>query len=234
MPAFGEDGERVQGAPSVVGSERAARSSDASGVQLHSTARLRTEAGRGAESNESADQQAPSAGSRATWGTDLQDFGVKFEPNSAVPTALEILREAAAWAEARGMSVWARHDLLETDFTIAADAGELVLGYAGSEPVATMLLQVSDALYWPEAAPGSALYVHKVAIRRAAAGQGWLERLIGFADDEARARGIRFLRLDTVPRPVMQAMYERLGFAVVDAQPPIVKGRPMLRMQKAL
>lgn len=164
----------------------------------------------------------------------MDDYQLKFTPSPAVPEALSILHEAAAWAEARGMGIWASHELREQDFRIAADAGELVLGYEGSVPVATMLLQTSDDLYWPEAAPNSALYVHKLAIRRLVAGRGWLTRLIDFAVHEAQVRRVHLLRLDTVPRPVMQAMYERHGFVVVDAEPPIVKGRPMLRMQRVL
>ncbi len=151
-----------------------------------------------------------------------------------VPAALEILREAAAWALARGVDVWAAHELREQDFEPPARAGELVLGYAGATPVAAMLLQTVDRKYWPEAAPDEALYLHKVAVRRTAAGQGWLARLVSFATDEARARGIGRLRLDTLAHPGLRGLYERHGFRTLPEAPLIVAGRRMIRMERAL
>lgn len=151
-----------------------------------------------------------------------------------VPLALGILREAVVWASERGTPVWAMSELLEDDFVSCARDGELVLGYDGTTPVATMLLQSSDALYWPDAAPNSAVYLHKVAVSRASAGQGWLGRLIDFATHHARARGIGLLRLDTLARPVMRDMYERHGFTIIPEEPLLIHGRRIIRMQRNL
>jgi GNAT superfamily N-acetyltransferase len=145
---------------------------------------------------------------------------------------LAILREAAAWAAASGIAVWEPAELREAEFEAAAAAGELILGFEGASPAATMLLQSADAVYWPEAEPGSALYVHKVAVRRASAGRGWLPRLIEFAAQEAHQRAIPFLRLDTVHRPKMQAMYEDLGFRVLAEEPMTMYGRRIIRLER--
>jgi len=123
-------------------------------------------------------------------------------------------------------------ELRDAEFQAAAAAGELILGFEGSEAAATMFLQSADAKYWPEAEPGSALYVHKVAVRRASAGRGWLQRLIYFAAREARDRGVPFLRLDTVHRPKMQAMYEELGFRVLVEEPIVMYGQQMIRLER--
>ncbi|MBS0393154.1 MAG: GNAT family N-acetyltransferase [Proteobacteria bacterium] len=151
-----------------------------------------------------------------------------------IPVALEILREAATWALARGVNVWAPHELRERDFEPPARADELVLGYAGATPVATMLLQSVDRKYWPEAVADEALYLHKVAVRRTAAGQGWLGRLISFATDDARARGIGRLRLDTLAHPGLRGLYERHGFRALPEAPLTVGGRRMIRMERVL
>ena len=148
--------------------------------------------------------------------------------------ALALILEAIAWTAARGIDVWRPAELREDDFVAAARAQELILGYADNEPAATMLLQSSDSVYWPEAAPGSALYIHKVAIRRAYAGQGWLARLIAFAIDDARQRGIARLRLDTILHPKLQSMYERHGFSVLKEEPLLVAGRRMIRMERTV
>jgi GNAT superfamily N-acetyltransferase len=145
-----------------------------------------------------------------------------------------IIREAAMWAAAQGIDVWAADELREEAFEEAARASELVIGYADATPAATMLLQSQDLVYWPEEAPESALYLHKIAVRRAFAGQSWLSRLIDFAVEEATNRAIPLLRLDTILRPKLQSIYERHGFRVIAEEPRIVAGRDMIRMERAL
>ncbi len=95
--------------------------------------------------------------------------------------AAAILREAATWAAQQGIDVWRLDELQDADFERAAAAGEVVLGFEGAEVAATMLLQSADPVYWPDDPPGAALYVHKVGVRRASAGRGWLARIIEFA-----------------------------------------------------
>ena len=148
--------------------------------------------------------------------------------------ALMIIREAASWAAARGIDVWAAHELRKEAFEEAARKSELVIGYADATPAATMLLQPEDLLYWPEEAPASALYLHKIAIRRAFAGQSWLSRLIDFAIEDATANGIPRLRLDTIFRPKLQSIYEHHGFRVLPEKPRMVAGRQMIRMERIL
>src|SRR5262249_50380423 len=131
----------------------------------------------------------------------VHQFTVRRVVATEAAVAIHILREAAAWAAARGSGVWTLDELDTATFVAAAHAQELVIGYTDATPAATMLLQVEDRIYWPESPAGIALYVHKVAVRRAFAGQGWLGRMIEFASEEASALGIHRLRLDTVLRP---------------------------------
>jgi GNAT superfamily N-acetyltransferase len=148
--------------------------------------------------------------------------------------ALSIAREAAAWALGRGVNVWADAELRECDFVAAAELGQLLMGFSGDRSAATMLLQASDPVYWPEAAPHTALYLHKIAVRREFAGLGWLTRLIEFAASDARNRGVRRLRLDTLYRSSLEGLYARHGFAALN-EPPIVMGsRLMIRMEREL
>jgi GNAT superfamily N-acetyltransferase len=148
--------------------------------------------------------------------------------------ALGILREAAAWALGRGVDVWADAELRESDFVAAAELGQLLMGFSGHRSAATMLLQSSDPVYWPDAAPHTALYLHKIAVRREFAGHGWLTRLIEFAVNDANGRGVRWLRLDTLCRSPLEGLYARHGFAALN-EPPIVMGsRLMIRMEREL
>jgi GNAT superfamily N-acetyltransferase len=55
--------------------------------------------------------------------------------------------------------------------------------------------------------------VHRLAIRRACAGQGISTALLEWAVDRARTLGKRYLRLDCdADRPRLRAFYERFGF----------------------
>jgi GNAT superfamily N-acetyltransferase len=159
---------------------------------------------------------------------------VRRVPVGCALDALAIIREAATWAAAAGIPVWELDELRQDAYEAAARKSELVIGYADAEPAATMLLQTEDPLYWPDEAPASALYLHKVAVRRAYAGQGWLPRLIDYAVDEATRRDIRCLRLDTVLRPKPRSLYEHHGFRVLVEPPLTVAGRQMIRMERVL
>lgn len=145
--------------------------------------------------------------------------------------ALAILREVAQWLIDTGRPLWPVESLQLDAVRRAALAGELVLGFTESQPVATMTLQARDESYWPNDPQGEALYVHKVAVRRCAAGQNWCSRLIEWARDRARNAGARFLRLDTAGRPELLSLYQRLGFNVVDEKPRIVAGLMIYRLE---
>ena len=97
-----------------------------------------------------------------------------------------------------------------------------------------MRLQTEDALFWPNDAPGEALYIHKVAVSRSHAGRGWTKRLIDFAVDAAQRLEIPHLRLDTVPIARMLKIYQDLGFEIVDTEPQDFDGRSLMRLQRRL
>jgi GNAT superfamily N-acetyltransferase len=146
--------------------------------------------------------------------------------------AVSILKEAATWALSRGIDVWHLDELREQDFHEAALRGELVMGFDAAQPAATMLLQSHDPIYWPEIAPDTCLFLHKIAVRRAHAGRGWLGRLIEFAAEDARRRGMSWLRLDTLHASPLRDLYERCGFSTLEEPPLMHLGRRMIRMQK--
>ncbi len=148
--------------------------------------------------------------------------------------AVTILREAAAWALGKGIEVWRPEELREHDFAEGARRGELVMGFERGQAVVTMLLQPADSIYWPEVIPGSTLFLHKIAVRRAHAGRGWLPRMVDFAAAEALARGICWLRLDTLHESPLRGLYEQLGFSAVREPPLMIHGRPMIRMERTL
>ena len=94
------------------------------------------------------------------------------------------------------------------------ESGGLYLIWRGDRPVATFSLLESDSIYWPSAGD-DALYLHRFAVRRDAAGAG--RRAVAWAIEEARRRGREYVRLDCLAEnPGIRRYYESFGFAAVD------------------
>jgi GNAT superfamily N-acetyltransferase len=159
---------------------------------------------------------------------------IKFVDAACAAEAVGILREAAQWLIDRGLGHWSVDEFNRADFMAAAQAGELVMGFEGRLAAAVMLLQGLDPLYWPAEPPGAALYIHKLAVRRASAGRRWGHRMIEWAATQARMRGIPHLRLDTLPKSMLQSLYEQEGFVSVDRYPIRVGSAVLIRMERRL
>jgi ribosomal protein S18 acetylase RimI-like enzyme len=134
-------------------------------------------------------------------------------------SAVRILRDVSTLLVTEGDPLWNPADFEVDDFRSAALRGELVLGYHGSDPVACMLLQRCDPVFWPDDAPGEALYLHKLAVLSHARGRGWSGRLIRWALARAVESDVRFLRLDAAPRSKLIGLYEDHGFVLIDLFP---------------
>ncbi|WP_433441807.1 GNAT family N-acetyltransferase [Nonomuraea sp. CA-141351] len=121
---------------------------------------------------------------------------------------LAVLDETAAWLAARGVQQWpARFERAWIEPAVAR--GETWLVEVEGKVAATVTLDWSDPL-WEE--DGDAGYVHRMAVRRWAAGLGG--RVLGWAGDVARAEGRAYLRLDCVAsNRRLRAYYESAGFA---------------------
>jgi GNAT superfamily N-acetyltransferase len=146
--------------------------------------------------------------------------------------AVRILAEAAAWANESGACAWSPAEFTVADYEAIARRGELIGGYDDDRMVACMRLEPHDPVYWADDPPGSALYVHKLAVSRAAAGRGWSRRLVAWAWEQAGRRGVPALKLDTLPEPRLLAHYESLGFERFDAEPRRFGPIHVIRMQR--
>lgn len=124
-----------------------------------------------------------------------------------------LLGEAARWLEARGEALWQEDELAVDALSADVDQGHYYVAFAGAGAVGVLRLTADDPMFWPEMPPGEALYVHRLAVRRAAAGGETSRAMLSWAASEARRLGCGFLRLDCVAsRPKLRAVYERFGF----------------------
>jgi len=146
------------------------------------------------------------------------------------PTAAAILREVSEWLSNQGRKLWDPDEISDEDIAGHARAGELIIGREGEEAAACMYLQLSDDLFWPHA--DAALYVHRLAVRRAFAGRGLARAMLEWAVTEARRCGRPFVRLDTELRPSLLRLYEGAGFIRVDSAPIIVGTHEVVRFER--
>src|SRR4051794_18693392 len=96
-----------------------------------------------------------------------------------------VLTEAAGWLALRGERLWDdRHVSLEA---VAPDvaAGMYYIAWLNGEAAGVVRIQMEDPDFWPDAAAGEAVYLHRFAVRRRFAGGGvsraLLDRIVKYA-----------------------------------------------------
>ncbi|HEX3485731.1 MAG TPA: GNAT family N-acetyltransferase [Micropepsaceae bacterium] len=152
----------------------------------------------------------------------------------AVPETDVLIREAADWLIAKGEPLWGPNETSYDELVRVARAGELVTARIGSELAACMYLHNEDSLFWPEATPGEAFYIHRLAVARKYAGRGYAQRMLAWAETETHRQHRRYLRLDCEPREKLLALYRTAGFARIDAAPIPVGEHFVVRHEKPI
>ena len=130
-----------------------------------------------------------------------------------LPLVIEIIGEAAAWLEAKGVRQWPSPPNEHWRRRVAGQIarGECYLAYRGDEASGTLRLTWTDP-YWRNA-PQAAGYVHSLAIRTHLHGQQLGEALLNWAVEQIRQRGRKWVRLDCLAsNSRLRRYYEALGF----------------------
>jgi len=137
-----------------------------------------------------------------------------------LPIILDLLDEAAVWLRARDILQWPPRFSDVDDWRAARIASYVEDGQAwlvriSSEVVATFTIGAADPDYadgWPDG-PDDALYIFRMAVRRAWAGRNLGGRILDWASARALARGHKWLRLDCHrDNTALQNYYEARGF----------------------
>lgn len=138
----------------------------------------------------------------------------------AAKVSASIIEEVAARGASQGFPSWTPGSFSSLDSVgmsrLRGDiaAGGLYLVWRGERPVATFSLLERDPMFWPFAGD-EALYLHRFAVRRLAAGAG--SHAVAWCLREARRRKRSFVRLDCLAdNPGIRRYYERYGFTAVD------------------
>jgi GrpB-like predicted nucleotidyltransferase (UPF0157 family) len=130
-----------------------------------------------------------------------------------VDVVADILKEAARWLEQAGMPLWREDDLEPARIIPDVNSGLFFLAEDSGEFAGTVKFQLDDPVFWPDARPQEAAYIHRLAVRRRYAGTGLSTLILRWAVERTRMLGRRYLRLDcAASRPRLSAVYERFGF----------------------
>ncbi len=130
-------------------------------------------------------------------------------------TVAAVLTEAAQWLAEAGRPLWSATDIGLDTVRRGTDAGRYFIARQDGDVAGVVRLDLEDPYFWPEVEAGSSLFVHKLAVRRAHAGQGVATALLAFAREHAGSLGRPCLRLDCVAdRAPLRALYERFGFSL--------------------
>lgn len=138
--------------------------------------------------------------------------------NDQTDVFLEILREVSQWLVDGNQIMWEPHTLTPDNLIDDYTRGNCYVTSAHdetgqSEPAATFILQWADPLYYADVPPGTAAFIHKVAIRRRFSGQNLFQLMLDFCRQQCIDRNIREIQLETdATRPVLMRFYERYGF----------------------
>lgn len=172
------------------------------------------------------------------------------EVNRAQPDelgdVLDVLDEAAAWLQSRGVHQWparfsGRDDWREERLRSYVLAGETWLARSAGKTIGTFTLSGPDPDYahgWP-GGPGNSLYLYRMAVRRQYSGAGLGARIVDWCSAAAAAFGHDWLRLDAHrENEALQRYYSNLGFervgTVVHTIPATADSEPYVRGSGAL
>jgi len=125
----------------------------------------------------------------------------------------DILREAAAWLQQRGMPLWRQDELQLNSISAEVRSDLFFLAESDGGPAGTIKYQLEDKLFWPDVPQDDSAFIHRLAVRRRFAGGEVSSALLLWAIARTHTLGRRYLRLDCIAsRPRLQALYERIGF----------------------
>lgn len=126
----------------------------------------------------------------------------------------EILLDAVMWMEKNKLqNQWNKNSIKWDSLSKDYEINNFYIDYQNGVPVGCMAITDSDTNYWPEIPKGKSLYIHKLAVKRVAAGKGVSKELINFAKNLSLKNNINSLRLDcNLRRDKLRMLYENEGF----------------------
>ena len=145
-----------------------------------------------------------------------KNITIKQAEECDIPIVEGILLDAVNWLNEMGQPLWGAGEVAWEALSESFKAGDFYIACVDGIPSGCMALVDYDPLFWPDVNKGEALFIHKLAVKKAARKSGAADALINYFKQQGAERGAKTLRLDThALRPRLRAFYERHGFVCV-------------------
>lgn len=133
-----------------------------------------------------------------------------------IPVIEGILSDAAHWLNSIGKPLWSESHISWAGLSKSFTASDFQIALLDGQPAACMAVVDYDPFFWPDIPKGQSLFVHRLAVKRFAAGKGISAALLDHAKSMCMERDISQLRLDCIALiEKLRALYERNGFVCV-------------------
>lgn len=151
-------------------------------------------------------------------GTTLPPVNIQVAPGTEgdAPAILALRHELEDWLESKGVEQWGRGEVALHDVQRQVTEGEWhVVRSTPGELAGALRLLWSDEPVWQDQ-NAHAAYVHGLMVSRSAADRGLGQRLLDWAEQQARVASVPALRLDCVESNLaLRKYYKALGFSEV-------------------
>ena len=143
----------------------------------------------------------------------MSSITVKQATEADIPVLENILLDTVNWLNEIGQPLWTEDQIKWERLSKDLSASDFYIAYLNEIPAGCMAVVDNDPQFWADIPKGESLFIHKLAVKRFAAGQGVSDALIFRAKEMCVDKEILFLRLDCDShRPKQCAVYERNGF----------------------
>ena len=142
---------------------------------------------------------------------------IKQATEKDIPIIEDILLDVLNWLDSTGKQMWTKERITWKSMSTWLAVNEFCIAYINNNPVGCMALPDYDPHTWKDINKGESLFIHRLAVKRIAAGKGVSKALIDYAKTQSIQRDINAVRLDCWQnREKLREMYEREGFVCVE------------------
>ncbi|MCL1795157.1 MAG: GNAT family N-acetyltransferase [Oscillospiraceae bacterium] len=149
----------------------------------------------------------------------MNEITIKQAVIEDIPILESILLDTANWVSEISQPLWSVEEVKWEKLSKNYQIGDFHIAYANGIPSGCMALIDYDPFFWPNVKKGESVFIHKLAVTKAARKSGVADALMGFFKGYGTERGVKTIRLETdALRPKTRAFYERHGFVFIETK----------------
>jgi len=149
----------------------------------------------------------------------MNNITIKQARENDIPVIESILLDTVNWLNEKEQPLWSEEDVSWEKLSRNYKIGDFDIAYLNGIPCGCMAMVDCDPFFWPDIKQGEALFIHKLAVKKAARKSGVADALIDFFKKKGAECGVKSICLDThALRPKLRSFYERHGFVLIEVK----------------